>query len=112
MKTIKQLNTFAIGLPFLILLTYPIAKDEAFINALVSTSITGFIQVILAVKMIFSEPRNTYLQIYTAGVILFFYIYLFNLNIYYINNIGDVLFCLPLLLAIYLSVIIYKKTSK
>lgn len=112
MKTIKQLNTFAIGLPFLILITYPIAKEGALINAFLSTIITGFIQVLLGVKMIFADPRNTYLQIYIAGVILFFSIYLFNLRIYYIDIIGDVFFCLPPLLAIYLSVIIYKKANK
>lgn len=111
MKTTAQLNTFAIGLPILILLTYPIAKEGAFYYALLSTIITGFIQVLLGIKLIFEEPYNRYIQIYIGGVILFFLLCFVQIEIY--NEVLKiVMLSMPPLLAIYLSIIIYKKAYK
>ena len=112
MKTIKQLNTFAVGLPFLILITYPITKEGAFFFSLLSTILTGFIQVLIGIKMILKEPRNLYLQIYIIGVLLYFSIYFISLY-FRIYQILDIFFLgVPPLLAIYLSVLIYKKANK
>ena len=109
MKAIKNINTFAIGLPFLILLTYPIAKESAYFFALFSTMATGFIQVLLAIKLIVREPSNRNLQIYFAGVIFFFCLWFINSQIYYNDTIDYILFGIPPVLAIYLSILIYKK---
>ena len=111
MKTTKQLNTFAIGLPFLILLTYPIIKEGAIFYAMLSTIITGFVQVLLGIKMILEEPHNRYIQIYIGGVLLFFLIYFFQIEIYYNEYIRLMLITMPVILAIYFSVLIYKKTG-
>ncbi|MFG4004656.1 hypothetical protein [Flavobacterium aquidurense] len=112
MKTTKQLNTFAIGLPLLILLTYPITKEGALVYAMLSTIITGFVQVLLGIKMIFEEPHNRYIQIYIGGVVLFFLICFFQIEIYYNEYIRVILISMPAILAIYLSILIYKKTDK
>jgi apolipoprotein N-acyltransferase len=110
MKAIKHINTFAIGLPFLILITYPIAKEAAFIFALLSTMATGFIQVVVAMKLLFEEPNNKNLQIYFAGVFLFFGLWIINSQLSYNANFEYLIFSLPALLALYLSILIYKKS--
>lgn len=111
MKTTKQLNTFAIGLPLLILLTYPIIKEGAIFYAMLSTIVTGFVQVLLGIKMIFEQPNNRYIQIYIGGVILFFLICFFQIEIYYNEYVRRMLVSMPVILAIYLSILIYKKTD-
>jgi hypothetical protein len=109
MKAVKYLNTFAIGLPFLILITYPIYDEASIFYALYSTMITGFIQVILGLYLFIKEPKNKTTIAYLSTVILFFSLWYFNMNIFYSDYIGFSLFPIPLILAIYLSFIIYKK---
>ncbi|MBS7232026.1 hypothetical protein KHA90_13425 [Flavobacterium psychroterrae] len=111
MKTTLQLNTFAVGLPLLILLTYPIVKEGAFFYAMLSTAITGFIQVLLGIKLIFEDPNNRYIQIYIAGVIMFFLLCFIQIEIYSSESLRITLLSLPLILAIYLSIILYKKAK-
>lgn len=112
MKTVKQLNTFAIGLPLLILLSYPITKEGALFYALLSSAITGFVQVLLGIKLIFEQPQNRYIQIYIVGVILFFLGCFIQIEFFYHEYIRVVLLGLPPLLAFYLSILIYKKAHK
>lgn len=109
MKTIKYINTFAISLPFLIAITYPIFEDSAIVFGLYSTMITGFLQVILGIIMLFKNPKNKSFQFYIAAVLLFFSLWYFNANIYYSDSLSVCLFSIPPILAIYLSVLIYKK---
>ncbi|KFF05320.1 hypothetical protein [Flavobacterium reichenbachii] len=108
MKIIKNINTFAIALPFAIAIIYPIFEG-ALVFAALSTMATGFIQFSLGVKMLVDNPKNKDLQIYMSGVVIFF-------GLWYVNNLIDykdfltyILFPVPLILAIYLSLIIYKK---
>jgi apolipoprotein N-acyltransferase len=109
MKTIKYINTFAIGLPFLIIiLAYPFLEQRALLFGLLSTMATGFIQFCIGVKMLFDNPRSKSLLGYILGVALFFFLWLLNENMSY-NDMSYYLFPIPLLLAIYLSIIIYKK---
>ena len=83
-----------------------------FFFSLLSTILTGFIQVLIGIKMILKEPRNLYLQIYIIGVLLYFSIYFISLY-FRIYQILDIFFLgVPPLLAIYLSVLIYKKANK
>jgi hypothetical protein len=109
MKAVKYLNTFAIGLPFLILTAYPIYDETSIFYALYSTMITGFIQVILGLYLFIKEPKNKFIIAYLSTVILFFSLWYFNMNIFYSDYIGFSLFPIPLILAIYLSFLIYKK---
>lgn len=109
MKIIKYINTFAITLPFIIAATYPIYKENALLLALVSTMATGFLQFLLGVKMLVDNPQDKNLQLYMGGVLFFFGLWLTNVLIGYNNFISYILFPIPLILAIYLSLLIYKK---
>ncbi|MCD0466898.1 hypothetical protein [Flavobacterium sp. ENC] len=109
MKIIKYINTFAITLPFLIAATYPIYKEGAIIFAIISTMATGFLQFSLGIKMLIDNPRNKNLQLYIAGVVTFFALWLTNVLISYNDFINYILFPIPLILAIYLSLLVYKK---
>lgn len=112
MKTIKNLNSFAIGLPLLIIITYPIFKESSLLYSLLSTMITGFIQVILGLCLLFKTPDDTKLQLYITCVIDFFILWFINAQIHYNDTLSYFLFPIPLILAIYLSIIIYKTPNK
>jgi len=109
MKIIKYINTFAITLPFLILITCSIFGDDAIYVSLFSTIITGIIQIILGLILLLKNPRNKFIQAYLISVILFFVLWYFNVSIYYIDFLTFILVPIPLILAIYLSVLIYRK---
>jgi hypothetical protein len=111
MKNINYFNNFAIGLPLIILITYPIFKESALFFSLLSTMLTGLIQVIIGIKMFQDEPNNKHLQIYITSVILFFLLWFINSNLQYYEIMSFILFSIPPVLAIYLSLIIYKKTK-
>ena len=110
MKTIKNANIFALAIPLLILITYPIYKESSLLFALVSTMITGFIQVIIGLKLLFDEPSARHNQIYISATIMFFTLWFINAQIGYNDIITYMLLPIPLILAIYLSILIYKKS--
>jgi hypothetical protein len=112
MKALKVINTIAIGLPFLLLIIGLLINDSAgnyIAYALYSTMITGFIQVILGLILLIINPKNLYFIGYILIVVLFFSLWYFNMNIYYSDILSAILFPVPLLLAIYLSILIYKR---
>jgi len=109
MKTIKYINTFAIGLPIAILITWPIFEEGALFFAALSTMITGFLQFCIGVKMIVDTPKDRNLQTYISGVAFFFGLWFVNGLIDYNDFITYILFPIPLILAVYLSLIIYQK---
>ena len=111
MKIIKYMNTFAIALPFLIALTYPIIEENAIFFSLYSTMVTGFIQVILGITLFLKNPKDKFFKAYLISVLLFFGLWYFNMNVYYVNFLTNFLIPIPLILAIYLSVLIYRKNS-
>jgi hypothetical protein len=108
MKTIKNINLFALALPLTILLTYPFFKEGALIFSLLSTMITGFLQFCIGVKMLVDNPNDKSLQKYMAGVILFFALWYINSTIIYNDSLYVISFSIPPILAIYLTLIIYK----
>ncbi len=108
MKTIKHLNTIAIGIP-LILTILSIIDNGLIILAIYSTIITGVIQVLLGLIILIKEPRNKYIIIYFLVVIAFFSLWYFNVKSVYSDLLTFTLFPIPLILAIYLSILIYKK---
>jgi len=85
MKTIKNLNTFAVGLPIVILITYPFFKEGAICSALLSTMVTGFIQVLLGLWMLYNTPEDSKLQLYITSVIGFFTLWFINSQMQYNN---------------------------
>ena len=110
MKIIKYINTFAVGLPILIALL-SLINEKYISTALVSTMLTGFVQIVLGLLLLYNNPKNKNLQIYIAVVILFFTLWYFNMNIFYSDFLTFILYPIPLFLAIYISVIIYKKPT-
>ncbi|KAF2333234.1 hypothetical protein [Flavobacterium daemonense] len=108
MRTIKNINTFAIALPFIIFLSTCIFGEGAIIFALLSTMITGLLQVLLGIKMLVDNPKARNLQIYISAVVLFFGLWFVNKLTGYHDFLSYILVPIPLILAIYLSIIIYK----
>lgn len=106
METIKYWNTFAIGLP--IILLFLSCLDEVFLfYAAISTMLTGLIQIVLGLKMLFEDPSNKSLQLYAGSVGLFFFTWIINARFNYIDIITYILLPIPFILTVYLSVIIY-----
>ena len=112
MKILKHINTLAIGLPITLLLIGLIVNDpgQNFIGyALFSTMLTGLIQVLLGLFLLYKNSKNKHLRIYILSVILFFLLWYINSLLNYFNIITFILFLIPLILAAYFSLIIYKK---
>ena len=112
MKILKYINTFAIGLPILLLILGIIINDAAgnWIGlALFSTILTGLIQVLLGLFLLIKNIKNKYLNTYIIAVILFFLLTYLNVNIFYSDIFYFFLYPIPLILATYFSLIIYKK---
>lgn len=108
MKYLKILNTVAIGIP-IALAILGIFDEGMLMFALVSTMATGFIQVVLGIILLIKNLENWYFINYILIVILFFGLWYFNINIFYSEILTYILFPIPLLLTIYLSVLIYKR---
>lgn len=111
MKQIYYCNLFAIGLP-LLLAIMGIVNDTLLFFALLSTILTGLIQVVLGVFLFLKNQRNLSVKIYLGGVILYFLLY-FIINAADLNfdSFIYILTLTPVILAIYLTIIIYKLKS-
>lgn len=103
MKAIKNLNIIALSIPLFISL-FALFENGLFVLALLSTMITGAIQILLAIKYWQEHPKNVLIKIYFLGVTLFFLLLYF-----YVTNW---IWCLPPLLCIYLSVLIHTNEIK
>lgn len=104
MKALKVLNTIALAIPF-IFMFLSIIDDGLLFIALVSTMATGAIQIVVAFLYLFRFPKSIYIKIYFGLVLLFFLSY-------YFSFFTTGFFFLPLLLAIFLSIIIYSTDSE
>ena len=115
MKSLNYLNYFFVGLPVtLILLGFLIDPQRGNLigYGLFSTILTGLFQVIICIKMLIDEPKDKYLKTYIVSVILFFLMWLINVQLLYSDIIYFILLFIPPILALFLSIIIYKKTNK
>jgi hypothetical protein len=101
MKGLKVLNTFALAVPISIAMI-GLFDEEYFIMALVSTMITGFMQLVIGILFWLEFPSNRYIKLYFLIVTAFF-ILLFS------KATNDWYWCLPPVLCVYLSVLIYTK---
>lgn len=104
MKAIKVLNTIALAIPISFLLL-SIFGEGFLAAALISTIATGAIQIICGILYWYRHPINLHIKLYFAGVLFFFCCYFFS---FFTNGF---LF-LPLLLAIFLSIIIYSTNDE
>mgnify|MGYP006346396659 CR=1 FL=1 len=100
LKVLRILNLIAIGIPVIIALCGFI-KIDYLMTALVSTMITGAIQVIVAILYLIFSPRSKSIWIYFFGLFLFVFLVFINLS--------DHSFWLPVLLLFYLTYIIHFK---
>ncbi|KAF2513434.1 hypothetical protein [Flavobacterium foetidum] len=108
MKTIQYINAFAVGLPLVILMTYPIIKEGAFIYALLATIVTGVLQFLIALRLLFDDRFAKPIYIYFVGVVLFFVLWKIYPETNFYQTISYFIYSLPPLLALYLSVLIHK----
>ena len=99
MKFLVGLNLFAIGLPLVLALLS--IKDGDFLQeALLSTMVTGALQVIIALILLVRNTNDKRLYFYFGITITFFIVWLgFNIN-------EDPLFAVPPALALFLTYIV------
>lgn len=110
MKNVHKLNITVVSLP-IILALFGIVDTSFLFFALISTILTGFVQVIIGLTMFINKPKNKSLRIYILSVIIYFSLW-FGISSSEITSdkINYLLVVIPILLAIFLSYIIYKKS--
>ncbi|SRR5690606_20581587 len=112
MKAIKIINTIAVGTPFALLLMEVIFRDGGFaLFALLSTMFTGFVQVVLGLFLLIKFPRNSHYKIYIVAVVLYFGLWFMGSELNLKDNFFYLLCSIPPCLAVYLSVLIYKRSN-
>ncbi len=112
MKQIHYFNMFAVGLPITLCLLGLL--DETFLfYGLVSTILTGLIQLIIGINMFIDEPKSRSLTIYLSSVVFFFLLwFLSGYTPKYSEELICILLAIPPILAIFLTIIIIKKMKK
>jgi hypothetical protein len=100
MKVIRAINYIVLIAPLLLVLIGT-ADDAFLIFAALSTMVTGAAQVIMALVMLFSKPKNPLLYSYFAITILFFAIWGFT------GSYDMYIFATPAMLALFFTYIIY-----
>jgi hypothetical protein len=101
MKELKYFNTFAILLPFFIG-AFGCIDESYLIIALISTILTGCIQIIIGMSFAFLFPKNKNIKIYLLLVVLFFVLLFTNLGEYWV-------WLFPPLLCLYLTITLYEE---
>ena len=109
MKIVQNINTLAISLPFLILASYPYINEDAIVYSLLSTLITGILQILLSIYLFIIGYKREKIKIYLVSVITFFSTWFLLNEIKILDIIGMFLIFIPPVLAYYLSKIIYSK---
>ena len=110
MKNLKLVNSIAIVIPIFFLL-YGFIDGIGFYLSAYSMVITGLLQLIIGVIFWIKFKKDLKIKIYFTLVLLFFSTWYFNENIFYIDKLTWPLISTPAILAIYLSIIIYKKAN-
>ncbi|NRS89619.1 heme/copper-type cytochrome/quinol oxidase subunit 4 [Flavobacterium sp. 7E] len=99
MNFLKVLNTVAIMIPLLFVIVGLFITDLLGL-AMISTILTGIIQLIIGVSYFMKFPKNNDIKIYFIFVVLFFICISFNLT-------SGWIWILPPALCAYLSLLIY-----
>ena len=107
MKNLNYLNYFFVGLPITLCLLGFIDGSFMYFGLLFMIC-TGFFQVLVGIKLLVDEPKNWCLRTYLISVVLFFSLAFFG---YQNQQFIYILYSIPPLLAIYLSILIYKKAN-
>lgn len=115
MKIIKYLNAIAIGIPIILASIGYLTNDLSgnyYGFALFSTILTGFIQLILGIILLFKFKEKIHYKIYFISVIIFFSLWIWSPTINKVDYFTYTLIYIPPTLAIYLSILIYKTPNK
>ncbi|CAD0005686.1 MULTISPECIES: hypothetical protein [Flavobacterium] len=108
MKTINYFNYFFVSIPIFFCLMAII--NIGFLSyAMLSTILTGIFQIVIGLKMYVHEPHDKNLQTYFASVLLFFVSLIIICKMGLYDLLNYILFGIPPVIAIYLSLIIYEK---
>jgi len=112
MKNVNYLNIFFVGIPTILFLTglFPIIDLSAL--GLLFSILTGLFQVTIGGCLLMDEPHNKGLQWYIIGVILFFIAVCINPYLPKGDFKTYFFFAIPSILALHLTLIIYKKANK
>ena len=111
MKTIKYLNTIAIGIPLALAFLSLIDNGLMIITAY-STMITGLLQIIIGIVFWFKHKENSHIKVYFFLVTVFFSLWYYNTTINYNDALTWTLLFTPLVLCIYISITIYSQKEK
>ena len=104
MKTIKYVNATAVGLPILLGLL-GLIWNELWIFALLSTMLTGLLQVLAGIMYWRDYPESNAIKVYFAGVAFFFVLWYFTSDL---DVIGVII---PPALCVFLCWIIYSQKT-
>lgn len=105
MKThLKTFNSIALFIPIFFCLLGLIAEGFLML-AVLSTMITGFIQIIIGISYWIKFPNSIHIKIYFLVVIIFFLLLFFKTTY-------DWIWFLPPVLCIYISILIYSIIEK
>lgn len=111
MKTINYINSFLLGIPIILFLLAFLKIIDLTVFGLLSFILLGLFQISVSGYMLFNEPQNKYLQLYITGVVFYFVMIYFDPF-----SSDDFKTCFgigtPIILAFYLSILIYKKANK
>lgn len=108
MKTINYFNYFFVGVPIFFCLMAII--NIGFLSyAMLSLLLTGIFQITIGIKMLVNEPQDKNLQTYAASILLFFITLIVICKMELYDLLNYILFGIPPLIAIFLSIVIYKK---
>ena len=114
MKILNYLNILLVGIP-IILIAFGFITQQSSGNlvgsGLLFVMLTGLFQVIIGALLLLNDPKDKMLRRYNGGVLFFVFCWICNANIYYIQILEYAQFVLPPILAIYFSVLIFKKPS-
>lgn len=111
MKDLKLANSISIAIPIVFLL-YGFIDGIGFYLSAYSMVITGLLQLIIGFIFWTKFKEDVNIKIYYTLVFLFFSTWYINENIFYVDQLTWPLISTPPVLAIYLSIIILKKSQK
>lgn len=98
MTFLQKINCFALGLPFVIAVL-AVFEVGMLTFALLSTMVTGFLQVCIGLSLLINHYKNRHLLAYLLFCILFF-------SLWYATDWGWI-WAMPPALALYMTVILH-----
>ncbi|WP_026704385.1 hypothetical protein [Flavobacterium soli] len=99
MNALQKINIIGLSIPLIVYLIGFIIREDLLILALLSTMITGLIQLVIGLKLLENYSKHPLLQLYFVVVVLFF--------ILWFTTYWDFLWVLPVALAIYMTYILH-----